>query len=128
MSHAQVLDVKFVSFDSLTEALKSLGWTVKPNSKIHTYSGDPLKEKVYPYVALNPIRGGYDIGIEKVGEIYTLTADLTFSPSRIVDTLGKNIEKLKEAYSFQIVKEVYGDYEVTGTNSEGTFIEIDDGL
>lgn len=114
----------FKDLDLLREAFKQLNWELKEQQKARTWPSNPEREKVYPYVAINPYADGYDVGVvpdAKAGRI-DLEADL-FSPGKVVKELGKEFCKLTQRYNIahhqraalqqgwrtRVVKELDGD-------------------
>jgi hypothetical protein len=131
MSHTVALKTQFKNMDLLTKAFKTLGWTIKENSKIRTYPGDPTPaaQVTYKHVAVNPTHGGYDLGLvldEKTGEI-TPMGDL-FSAGRVQNTLGQDLCELKKQYCIEVARE-YSQEELEFLEVEGGLLVImDDGM
>jgi len=88
----------------LHTAFERLGWYIEENKACKTYPGDPDREKVYEYVARNPKKGtyDYDIGIQTdASEEIGIFGD--FYQGSLESQLGKNLCKLKQAYSEEVV-------------------------
>jgi hypothetical protein len=102
MSHTVEIKTEIKNIECLKRAFEHLGWTIKDHSKMRTYGSDPLREAVYDHVAVNP-RGQFDIGVRRMESDYKLFGD-TYDRS-IEEQLGKGFGKLKQRYSFEVVKE-----------------------
>lgn len=111
MSHTVKLSTQFKNINDVKEAFKAMGWQIRENTKMKTYSSDPQREKVWPFVAVNP-RGGFDLAIvpnDTTGEI-EIHGD-TYDRG-IEQQLGNNLAKLKQQYALAVVRRTYGDVEV----------------
>mgnify|MGYP000137187799 CR=1 FL=1 len=129
MSHSLPIVTSFKSQTALRKAFESLGWTFQQNTKIRTYVGDPIQNKTFDLVAINPVQHGYDIGVEvnAKGEI-ELVCDF-FSPGKIAQTLGNSFTELKKKYVMEVTKEHYEEMTILEQFADGSLIiEADDGL
>lgn len=122
MSHAVAIKTEFKSEKALKKAFESLGWTFKQNSKLRTYSGDPARNKTFELVALNPLSGGYDVGvvINDNGEI-SLECDF-YSPGKISQSLGQSFTELKKKYCIEVTNEHYEQVTIEQMFADGSFI------
>lgn len=128
MSHSVAIATQFKSISALRKAFESLGWTLKENSKIRTYYSDPVRNKVYQTIAVNP-RQGYDVGIIETesGEI-KLECDF-YSPGLIAATLGNEFNELKKKYIMEVTNEHYEQVTIEQMFADGSFIILaDDGM
>lgn len=87
------------------EAFKKLGWTIKENSKIRTYPYDPDRDKVYPFIAVNP-KNGYDLGLvpNDSGQIEVFG---DFFDRSIAEQLGADICKMKQQYACAVIEDEF---------------------
>lgn len=130
MSHSVPIKTEFKSMKAMRKAFEDLGWSFKENCKMtNTYSSDPSRNKVFELVAINSLRGGYDVGIvqNERGEI-TLECDF-FSAGKIAQTLGSEFSELKKKYVLNVTQENFEQVEIEQMFADGSFIIIaDDGL
>lgn len=130
MSHTVQIQTEFKNWEILQKTLEQLGWTIKQNTKLNTYPSDPQRDKIYKYAAINPQRGGYDVGIdfnEETGEVTQLHYD-PFGGS-IERSLGVKFATLKKEYVINVTKEHYEEVEILEQLADGSIIlEADDGL
>jgi hypothetical protein len=127
MSHSVPIKTEFKSKPAMRKAFEALGWSLKENAKIRSYSSDPARLKTYELVAVNP-RNGYDVGITigENGEI-DLICDW-YSPGRIAETLGANFTELKKKYCIEVTNEHYEQVTIEQMFADGSFIILaDDG-
>lgn len=106
----------------LQEAFQLLGWSLKHESTCRTWSSNPDKTKVYPWVAVNPEIDGYDVGILPNEAGLKLEADL-FAHGKIEKQLGKDYVRLKDYYSLAHLRQ-----QSTARNWRVTHKEVDDHL
>ena len=98
MSHSQKIKTNFVDLTCLKAALASFGWNdVQERTTAKTYSGDSARTRIYDYVAVNPHRGGYDLGFMQEGNKIEAYGD--FFGGSLEQSFGNNLKELKKAYS-----------------------------
>ena len=127
MSHSVPIKTEFKSKAAMQKAFEALGWSLKENSKIRSYSSDPARLKTFELVAVNP-RNGYDVGItiDENGAI-DLTCDW-YAPGKISETLGPEFIELKKKYCIEVTNEHYEQVAIEQTFADGSFIILaDDG-
>lgn len=126
MSHIAEIQTQFINWDAFVKALNLKGWTIKENSKIRTYPSDPKGNKVYPWIAVNPMASGYDIGITKEAD-GQIKLHLDFFGGSIANSLGQQLCKLKTDYIVEVTKQMYEDVEILEEDENFLIIEADDG-
>lgn len=91
---------------TLIKAFDKLGWKVELNTKCRTWHSNPDRNKIYKWVAKNPDRNGYDLGVvqDEKGNL-TLEGDTSMMGQDVWNALGKDFQKLKQQYSVQSVLE-----------------------
>jgi len=128
MSHSVSIKTQFVNKKGLFSAFDELGWKLKENSKIRTYSSDQVRNRVFDMIAVNPKQSGYDVGIVFNGDEAELVCDF-YSPGQIAATLGADFCELKKKYIIEVTKQYYDDVEIIEMLADGTLIiEAEDGL
>jgi hypothetical protein len=105
MSHSVKIQTRFKSLDTLRKAFEQFGWTLKENSKAKTYPSDPARDTIYPFVAVNP-QQGYDLGL-KIKEDGEVEVFGDFYDRSLSEQLGRNLDKLKQTYSKQLIEDTY---------------------
>lgn len=129
MSHSVPIVTAFKSLKSVLKSFEDLGWKIVKSSKLtRTYSSDPSRNKTFEWVAVNPLVGGYDVGIiqDAKGNI-TLECDF-YSPGKIAQSLGSEFTELKKKYVLNITQENFESVEYEEQFADGSFILIaDDG-
>ena len=125
MSHAVEITTTFFNWEALKRALGKLNWQIKENSKIRTYPSDPKGREVYPYVAVNPLPGGYDMGVR----VDPVTGQITFIwdsfGGSITKSLGADFVKLKIEYTKELVEEHYDSVETEEETSDYIIISAE---
>lgn len=105
MSHAVKIKTIYKEWDRLKEAFQSLGWKIDTNTKINTYPYDPARDRIFQYVARNPVQNGYDVGIDvKNGELEVVC---DFFGGTVASQLGANLNKLTQEYTYKLTEYVY---------------------
>jgi hypothetical protein len=106
MSHTVKISAQFRSeqFQAFKRAIEKFGWKLIENSKIRTYRNDPARDTIYPMIAQNP-NSGFDLGLrfnEATGELEVLG---DFYDGSVAQTLGRDLDKLKQEYSCQVIED-----------------------
>jgi len=130
MSHSVPIATEFKNKKALCLAFEKLGWRFIENSKMtNTYYSDPSRNKVFELVAVNPLPGGYDVGIsENEDGLITLECDF-FVAGKIAQSLGSSFTELKKKYVIGVTELNYETVELEETFEDGSFIIVgDDGL
>ncbi len=71
---------------------------------------------------MNP-KQGYDVGIvEGEDGVIALECDMTYSPGKLVETLGKNFTELKKKYVVAVTDYHYDKVTIEETFADGSFI------
>ena len=105
MSHCVNLTTQFKDIETLKDVFKSFGWNIVENEKCQTYPTDPRRAEIHRYVAKNPVQGkSYDVGInvDSNGNAYFVC---DFFDSSIASQLGNNLQKIKQGYAVQKLKQ-----------------------
>ena len=129
MSHTVAIKTQLNNWSTLEKTLNQLGWVIKEKSKIRTYPSDPQRNKVYDFIAQNPMKGSaYDVGITVDAED---NVSLHYDPfdGSVERTLGQQFSTLKREYVMNTTKQYYSDVEVVEQLADGSIIiEGDDGM
>lgn len=126
MSHSVPIKTIFKNQKALFSALLALGWGIKERATCRTYPSDPKRNTIHPYVAVNPMTNGYDVGFTILPE--EIIADCDFFGGSIEKSLGKGFCKLKTEYVKEVAKENgYIDQVILEMYEDGSLIlEVDD--
>jgi hypothetical protein len=120
MSHCVNIKTSFKNINTLLQQFSSRGWEIVNDEKCNTYPSDPRRNEVHKYVAKNPKKGGYDVGIDldDAGNAY-LVCD--FFDRSIEEQLGKELKDVKQGYALSEIKKfMYEedlDYQVKELNT-----------
>lgn len=128
MSNTVTQSVTWVNEEVLRAALGDLGWTVKANVKNVTYIYNKDKDKIYDLAAS---REGinYGVGFERQTDGVLkpeYDADLEHDKG-FVDTLGKGLNRLKQAYSKHLIQHTVAQHGglVIGSTMNGSVLEME---
>lgn len=125
MSHTVKIKTQFKEFSILQRTLEEMGWTIESNSAARAYSGDPNRDRVFPFVAVNPdtTQNSYDIGIVPTQNELEVYGD--FYGGSLAKHFGIGLAKLKTAYALNVIKDEYEQYGYTvdcSKNENGSLI------
>ena len=122
MSHTVKIAVTFKTAEIpiLRKALAAKGWQLVENATSRQYTGTVGP---YRYVAVNPSKDrlAYDIGINVQGENLELMSD--FYGGSIEQSLGKQLQGLKQEYAAAVIEDEYQNATVSrSTDAHGNLI------
>lgn len=128
MSHTVKIQTKFTQLNPLKKAFEHFGWTITENAKARTYNGDPKKNDVYPFVAVNPSTNQdrlFDMGM-KIAENGEIEVYGDLWGGSIASTLGQNLDKLRGEYAYRVIEEkfAYEGASVFRTHNEDGSMDV----
>jgi hypothetical protein len=103
MSHSVNIKTQFRNINTLLTQFEKLGWRIATSQKCNTYPSDPRRDEIHQYVAVNPEKGGYDVGINLDAEGNACFV-CDFYGGSIERTLGKQMTKVKQGYALDEIK------------------------
>ena len=117
MSHTAKINTKFsdINLDSFRRALVNLGWKVVANAKARTYPSDPARDTVYPWVAVNPLPHGYDVGITISDSTREIEVNYDTFGGTVEQGLGAGLSRLKTEYNCCVIEDVMAFQGYTAT-------------
>ena len=115
MSHISRIELEIYSLEELKRACKQLGLTFCEGQQTYEWYGRWVGDAELPEGlsvddlgkcdhAIKVPGATYEIGIKKIGAKYQLLYD-GWSAGKLEKTLGKNLGKLKQAYTVERVKQ-----------------------
>ena len=110
MSHSINIKTEFKNITNLLDQFKLAGWTILQNTKCNTYPSDPRRDELHRYVAKNP-QNGYDVGIDIDAQGMAVFVCDFFDRS-IERQLGRNLQKIKQGYALQEVKDFMAEQDM----------------
>lgn len=110
MSHSAKINTKFsdINLDSFLRALTNLGWRVVTSAKARTYPSDPTRDTVYPWVAVNPLPHGFDVGITVSNDTHEIEVSYDPYGGTVEQGLGLQLARLKTEYNCCVIEDVMG--------------------
>jgi hypothetical protein len=117
MSHSVNIKTQFKNISNLLKQFEKAGWVITYDAKCNTYPSDPRKDELHRYVAVNPAKGGYDVGIDIDGENNAYFVCDFFGGS-IERSLGQNMKKIKQGYALDELKKFMSEEDLDYTVTE----------